>query len=74
MKASCQLLKSKSKSNQLKGGNGMKLKQALKITPLIVILAEEIRSARKTNIELNGKQLAKIVNDENAKNAELFIF
>jgi hypothetical protein len=47
MKASCQLLKSKSKSNQLKGGNGMKLKQALKITLLIVILAEEIKSVVK---------------------------
>ena len=48
--------------------------KAIKIALLIVILAEEIRSARKPNIELNGKQLAKIVNDENAKNAELFIF
>lgn len=46
----------------------------LKIALLIIILVEEIRSARKSNIELNGKQLAKIVNDENAKNAELFIF
>ncbi|MBC2908724.1 hypothetical protein [Staphylococcus hominis] len=46
----------------------------LKIALLIVILAEEIRSASNLNIELNGKQLAKIVNDENAKNAELFLF
>lgn len=56
----------------MKGGITMLKK--LKIALLIVILAEEIRSARKPNIELNGKQLAKIVNDENAKNAELFIF
>lgn len=48
--------------------------QKLKIALLIVILAEEIRSASNLNIELNGKKIAKIVNDKNAKNAELFIF
>lgn len=49
----------------------------LKIALLIVILAEEIRSARKRIVKvstsIDEKQLTKIVNDENAKNAS-FIF
>lgn len=49
----------------------------LKIALLIVILAEEIRSDRKRIVKvstsIDEKQLTKIVNDENAKNAS-FIF
>lgn len=50
----------------------------LKIALLIIILVEEIRSARKRTVRINvgidEEQLAKIVNKENAKNAELFLF
>lgn len=60
----------------MKGGITMLKK--LKIALLIVILAEEIRSARKRTVRINvgidEEQLAKIVNKENAKNAELFLF
>ena len=46
--------------------------QLIKIALLIVILAEEIRSARKRIVKVSTsigeKQLTKIVNDENAKN------
>lgn len=49
----------------------------LKIALLIVILAEEIRSDRKRIVKvstsIDEKELTKIVNDENAKNAS-FIF
>lgn len=34
----------------------MKLKQALKITLLIVILAEEIKSVRKSNVYIRNKE------------------
>ena len=50
----------------------------LKIALLIVILAEEIRSARKHTVRINvgidEKQLAKIVNNENTKNTKLTFF
>ena len=62
-------------NKQLKGGITMPKK--LKIALLIVILAEEIRSDRKRIVKvstsIDEKQLTKIVNDENAKNAS-FIF
>ena len=60
----------------MKGGITMLKK--LKIALLIVILAEEIRSARKRTIRINvgidEKQLAKIVNNENTKNTKLTFF
>lgn len=47
----------------------------LKITLLIVILAEEITSDRKRTVKVSAsideKQLTKIVNEENAKNGSL---
>ncbi|MHA2915527.1 hypothetical protein [Staphylococcus epidermidis] len=51
--------------------------QLIKIALLIIILVEEIRSDRKRIVKVSAsideKQLTKIVNDENAKNAS-FIF
>ena len=63
-------------NKQLKGGITM-LKE-LKIALLIVILAEEIRSAKKPNINvilgIDEREITKIVNNQNVKNSNSSVF
>jgi len=63
-------------NKQLKGGITMLKK--LKIALLIVILAEEIRSAKKPKINvisgIDEREITKIVNKQNEKNSNSSVF